>query len=161
MHAVRRGYSCENMQAVTNTVLATRRTNSPHLRQERDSRQRVESPSYCFCSPPLAAAMFHRHGNLVTAVVQLGSLLIFLLVCVTLGFSCYGSCLAKICTPPSPRKKGVVERWSPADCANSRKYALDATRERIAKICAPPKSYYPCMGFYPPSAEWLVQPPHL
>ena len=109
MHAVRRGYSCENMQAVTNTVLATRRTNSPHLRQERDSRQRVESPSYCFCSPPLAAAMFHRHGNLVTAVVQLGSLLIFLLVCVTLGFSCYGSCLAKICTPPSPRKKGVVE----------------------------------------------------
>ena len=59
--------------------------------------------------------------------------------------------------------KNVHTPHTPAEWANLRNYALETTRERIAKICAPPKSYYPSIPVwvYPPSAEWRVQPPHL
>ena len=54
---------------------------------------------------------------------------------------------AKICTPPggqSPRERlRKFASPTPAERANLRKYAMETTRERIAKICAPPKSYYP------------------
>jgi len=43
--------------------------------------------------------------------------------------------IAKICTP------------HPGRMANLRKYALENhPAAEIAKICAPPKSYYPCMA---------------
>ena len=44
-----------------------------------------------------------------------------------------GRRLAKMCIPH-------LSEW-----ANLRKYALETPRERIAKICAPRKSYYPRM----------------
>ena len=92
----------------------------------------------------LGAATFYRHDTLVTAAVQLGSLLVSLphlpysllpLLSFLSSPSSY-PLLAKICIPhPSDH------RW-----ANLRKYALwRHTQERIEKTCAPPKSYYPRM----------------
>ena len=84
----------------------------------------------------LGAATFHRHENLVTAAVKLGSLL----VCV----SCYGAMLAvtaRVCENlhPLPRQNGPTFAKI-CTIMHSR-----TTQERIAKICAPPKSYYPRM----------------
>ena len=52
----------------------------------------------------------------------------------TLGFSCYGSCLRNF--ESSTPQKGPT-------CENMH---FRHTRERIATICAPPKSYYPRMS---------------
>ena len=54
--------------------------------------------------------------------------------CVTIGFS-YGLRVVFA-------KNAFL---TPQNGANSRKYALETPRERIAKICAPRKSYYPRM----------------
>ena len=73
---------------------------------------------------------------------------------------------AKICTPPggqSPRERlRKFASPTPAEWANLRKYAMETTRERIAKICAPPKSYYPRMHWEsPPATTGQRQPASL
>ena len=83
----------------------------------------------------LMAATFHRRGYFVTAAVQFRSLLVKL--------AC-GRDYEGVSRVIIGRVTGVFAKMcgpTPEEWANLRKHALETTRERIAKICAPPKSY--------------------
>ena len=107
MHAARRCNACENIWHIPSVA----------------------------CLRRLRAATFYRHENFVTAAVQLGALLVFLVSLPLSLLSLLSFLLSFLLSPPSLLAKLCAPH--PSEWANLRKYALETyPQERIAKIYA-------------------------